>query len=188
MDPSEFGMLVQQLLTIFACSYTLAAPVETDAVREPTPEGLVSDLSTLQTSLKAMTKAVSAYNGGLSGVSAINTASKTVNTAIARMDDDAESVQLTDAVKAQPVLQAIIDTEPVIQETLDSIVSKKKTFSNALRPKVSTALDKLVVNTLSLGRKLEAGSTPDFAPKLRAETDKLEDSFQKAQTDFKSKQ
>jgi hypothetical protein len=164
-----------------------ASPFAPDAIRDPSPEGIVSDLTALQGTLKAMTSTVNSYKGGVVAAAPINKASKAVNVAVARLDDDAENIKFTDDDSAQKVLDAVIAAEPFIQETLDSVVAKKGTFSTALKPKVSTSLDKLVVNTLSLGKKLEGNVPADFAPKVKAETDKLEESFKKAKADFASK-
>ena len=92
---------------------------------------ILSDISTINSNVKALTSAVNSYNGGLLAAIPITNAESTLDTSIKQGTSDAQSTSQRSSTDSNTIIAAIMNLTPDIEAALTAVVNKKPQFAAA---------------------------------------------------------
>ncbi|KAF5877709.1 putative hydrophobic surface binding protein a protein [Botrytis fragariae] len=154
-------------------------------IYQRTPATILTDITTIDTNVKALTTAVDNYNGGFFNLLTVSSTESTLETSIKNAAKDAANTSQLSSADSNSVLDEINHLIPDIQEALNALVAKKSTFANAgVASTVESDLANLKQETDAFGKNLLAISSSDVEPKLSAALSTIDNDFTNAQTAF----
>ncbi|ATZ52369.1 hypothetical protein BCIN_08g01140 [Botrytis cinerea B05.10] len=154
-------------------------------IYQRTPATILTDITTIDTNVNALTKAVDNYNGGFFDLLTVSSAESTLETSIKNAATDTANTSPLSSADSTNILNAINHLIPDIQQALDALVAKKTTFANAgVASTVEGDLANLKKETDTFGKNLLAISSSDVEPKLSATLSTIDNDFTNAEAAF----
>ncbi|KAF7899531.1 hypothetical protein EAF00_003867 [Botryotinia globosa] len=149
------------------------------------PATLLTDITTIDTNVKALTTAVDKYNGGFFNLLTVSSTESTLETSIKNAAKDAANTSQLSSDDSNSILNEINNLIPDIQDALNALVAKKSTFANAgVASTVKGDLASLKKETDDFGGNLLAISSSDVEPQLTAALNTIDNDFTTAQAAF----
>ncbi|APA10830.1 hypothetical protein SS1G_03523 [Sclerotinia sclerotiorum 1980 UF-70] len=159
--------------------------VSAAAISRRTPATILSDITTIDTNVKALTTAVDNYNGGFFGLISVSSAESTLETSIKNAATDASNTSPLSSADSENILGEINNLKPDIDQALNALVGKKSTFASAgVDSTVASDLENLKKETDAFGKALLDIFSSDVKPRLTEDLNTIDTSFTNAQAQF----
>ncbi|CAD6444258.1 88ee55e3-7759-4024-a49e-dd0ac489dc56 [Sclerotinia trifoliorum] len=159
--------------------------VSAAAISRRTPATILSDITTIDTNVNALTNAVKNYNGGFFGLISVSSTESTLENSIKNAATDASNTSPLSSADSENIFVEIDNLKPDINEALNALVEKKSTFASAgVDSTVASDLANLKKETDAFGKALLAIFSSDVKQRLTADLDTIDTFFTNAQAQF----
>ncbi|KAF8862307.1 hydrophobic surface binding protein-like protein A [Acephala macrosclerotiorum] len=148
---------------------------------------ILSDISTIDTNVNALTTAANNYNGGILAALPITSAESTLENSIKQGTTDAQATSQLSSADAQSIIAAINTLIPDIATSLTAVENKKADFaSDGLTSIVLGDLNSLKNDTDAFADALIAIASADTETEAQSQKATIDSDFQAAIDDFAS--
>ncbi|TVY68748.1 hypothetical protein LSUE1_G006382 [Lachnellula suecica] len=172
-------MVAVQNILLFVATASALAIGKRDA------STILSDISTIDSDVKALTSALNSYSGGLFGALPINTAESNLDDAINQGTKDAQATTQQDSADSQMVITAINNLIPDIEAALTATENKKSQLAAAgLTSTIQGDLKTLKTDTDSFSDALIAIASSDTVAQGTSQKATIDADFTSAINDF----
>ncbi|KUJ12066.1 uncharacterized protein LY89DRAFT_220767 [Mollisia scopiformis] len=146
---------------------------------------ILSDISTIDSNVKALTTAANNYNGGVLAAIPITSAESTLDKSINQGTSDAQATSQLSSADSKSILAAINNLTPDIAASLTAVENKKANFAaDGLTSIVQNDLATLKSDTDAFADALIAIASADSKDQATAQKATIDSDFQGAIDDF----
>jgi len=151
------------------------------AIRRRDASTILSDISTIDSSVRALTSAVNGYNGGIFGAIPIENAESTLDKSINQGTSDAQAASQVSSTDSNSIIAAVQNLTRDIEASIQALEAKKLPFAAAgLTSTVQNDLITLKSDTDSFANALIAIASADTTDQAQAKKATIDNDFQGA--------